>query len=223
MKKIIYILITLSFLILPFCTTKGNALENEDAILTPNEYCAKGDKILAHYEKLEDKTNSSKYLNAAKYYYYQAARLDISNINSMVGVARVSLYKGNTRDAKNALMVALNVNENNPKVNYYLGEAFFVEGEYFQAIDFYTHAYSNGFSQDYNTNLKLGICYEKLDDTNKSKFHYNNALKINPNSQEVKERLKYMDTSENAYRMEENEANEDIDAKDIEKLNMPNL
>ena len=188
-------------------------------------YCVKGDKILNHYEKLTDKTDSAKYLKAAKYYYYQALRVDISNQNALVGMAKISLYQGNTRDAKNALMVALNVDERNPKVNYYLGEAFFKEAEYFQAIDFFSFAYSYGFQNDYRTNLRLGICYEKLNDIEKAKFHYNTAIKTNPSDTEAKQRLSELHATDAEYKdvLKQQTYDEPIDKKDLEKLNLPNL
>lgn len=154
-------------------------------------YSAKGDKILDYYENLADKTpeNKNKYLTAAKYYYYQANRLDISNQNALIGRARIALIEDRIRDAKNNLLMALNFNEDNPKVNYYLGEAFFKDGEYTQAIDFYTHAYTHGYKLNYKTNLKLGICYEKLNDVPRATYHYQNASKISPNQTEAQARL----------------------------------
>ena len=144
-------------------------------------------------------------------------------------MARISLYQGKTKDAKNALMIALNVNEKNPKVSFYLGEAFFMEQEYFQAIDFYTWAYSNGYQKDFKTNYKLGVCYEKLNDIEKAKYHYQKAINARPNDAEVKQRLQSLMTTEAEY---QNTNTKDIlyppkdyaiDKSDMEKLNMPNL
>lgn len=192
-----------------------------------NEYCVKGDKILDYYQKLEDKRNAGKYLNAAKYYYYQASRIDISNQNSLIGIARIALYQGKTRDAKNALMMALNFNEVNPRVSFYLGETFFEEGEYTQAIDFYNWAYSHGYRYDYMTNIKLGICYEKLDDVKKAKYHYKNALKAHPGSVTAQAKLGGLDTINTDYKninaQMEAQQDEEVDAMDLENLNLPNL
>ncbi len=231
MKKNIFIITMLLCFLLCYYTPKTNAETAEPLKNEPlaNSYCAKGDKILDYYEKLSDKTDSNKYLIAAKYYYYQAARVDISNQNSFVGMARISLYQGKTKDAKNALMIALNVNEKNPKVSFYLGEAFFMEQEYFQAIDFYTWAYSNGYQKDFKTNYKLGVCYEKLNDIEKAKYHYQKAINARPNDAEVKQRLQSLMTTEAEY---QNTNTKDIlyppkdyaiDKSDMEKLNMPNL
>lgn len=193
-----------------------------------NAYCVKGDKILDYFDKLEDKSNPDKYLNAAKYYYYQASRIDISNQNSLIGHARIALYKGNTRDAKNALMMALNFNEANPRVSFYLGETFFKEGEYTQAIDFYNWAYTHGYRFDYKTNLQLAICYEKLDDVKQSKYHYKNAIKINPSAVEAKARLQGLDTINTNYGIynifqdsKTGDEEEKLTPEDVNNLNMP--
>ena len=221
MKKQLFLAISTSLLLLlPILLC--HAAEHNPDVYQANSYCEQGDKILNYYENLKDKTDSDKYLKAAKYYYYQASRVDISNQNSLIGMARIALHKGKTRDAKNALMMALNFDETNPKVSYYLGEAFFAEGEYFQAIDFYTWAYNHGYQSDYKTNYKLGVCYEKLNDTEKARFHYQKALSIKPNATEAKNRLNELNTVDTNYQNVQYE-DEKIDQNDIEKLNLPNI
>lgn len=190
------------------------------------EYCKKGDKILDYYEKMQNKSNSDRYLNAARYYYYQASRLDLSNPNALIGHARVALHQNRLKDAQNVLMIALNFNEQNPKVNYYLGETFFREGEYTQALDFFNQAYNNGFKYDYYTNYKMGLCYEKMDDIKKAKFHYQKAIKIRPESVEAAARLGSIDAVNTEYEnynifLDSTTGSEDetIDSEDIKILN----
>ncbi len=202
MKKILIIIIVLMLNLTSQNLTPKAVSRETPAASEANVYCTNGDKILNYYEKLDDKSDKAKnerYLNAAKYYYYQANRLDMSNQNAFIGRARVALLQGRIRDAKNNLMIALNVNELNPKVNFYLGEAFFEEGEFTQAIDFYHFAYTHGYRYDFRTNLKLGICYEKLDDIAKAKLHYQNAIKADPSSIEAKARLGGLDAINTKY------------------------
>lgn len=198
MKKIIFVFIIVLVYCCTFCPLKSYAAETGFASLS-NEYCVKGDKILDYYERLQDKSNGDRYLNAAKYFYYQASRVDLSNPNALIGRARVALYQNRIRDAKNDLMVALNFNEVNPKVSFYLGEVFFLDGDYSEAIDYYNWAYSHGYRYDYKTNLKLGICYEKLDDVKRAKKHYTNAINIMPASVEAKARLQGLDAINTDY------------------------
>ena len=114
-----------------------------------------GDKILNYYEKLPDKTDQGRFLNAAKYFYYQSNKIDISNADALIGRARIALIQNDIRKAKNNLFIALNFNESNPKVLYYLGKTFFQDGDFDDAIKYYGDAYSNGYRLDYNTNLML--------------------------------------------------------------------
>lgn len=225
MKKIliIFILLIVNFMMLSSAFARETPAESE-----ANSFCVKGDKILDYYEKLEDKSNPDRYLNAARYFYYQASRLDLSNSNALVGHARVALYQNRLKDAKNVLMIALNFNEINPRVNYYLGETFFREGEYAQAIDFYNQAYTHGFRYDYNTNYKMGLCYEKMDDIKNAGYHYKNAVKIRPNSVEAAARLGGLDTIktdyENFHIFQDSTTGDDeenISPEDIKNLNMP--
>ena len=230
-KIFITLLSTLIILTISASAPLSKAAEHIPDISKANSYCAQGDKILDYYETLKDKTDGEKYLKAAKYYYYQASRVDISNQNSLIGIARIALYQGKTRDAKNALMMALNFDETNPRVSYYLGEAFFAEGEYFQAIDFYTWAYNHGYRSHYKTNYKLGVCYEKLNDIEKAELHYQTAIRINPKSTQAKNRLNELHTIDTDYKNIQTKDiknparynDEQIDKNDLEKLNMPNL
>lgn len=160
---------------------------------SPDYLSAQGDKILNHYEKLQDKSGQERLLTAAKYFYFQANKLDISNQNAYIGRARIALFQDNVRDAKNNLFMALNFNENNPKVTYYMGNAFFKDGDFDDAINYYLHAYNHGYRLNYNTNLKLGICYEKMDDSQRAKYHYKNAMKILPSQAEPRLRLQGLD------------------------------
>ena len=198
MKKIILVFIIILSLFSVFCRQKAFCVSNGIEAMS-NEYCIKGDKILDYYERLENKTNGDRYLNAAKYFYYQASRVDLSNPNALIGRARVAVYQNRIRDAKNDLMVALNFNEVNPRVSYYLGEVFFIEGNYTEAIDYYNWAYSHGYRYDYKTNLKLGVCYEKLNDVKMAKKHYTNAINIMPASVEAKARLHGLDAINTNY------------------------
>ena len=198
MKKIILVFIIIFCLCMPLYSQRVLCAANGFESLS-NEYCVKGDKILDYYERLDNKINGDRYLNAAKYFYYQASRVDLSNPNALIGRARVAIYQNRIRDAKNDLMIALNFNEINPKVSYYLGEVFFIEGNYTEAIDFYNWAYSHGYRYDYKTNLKLGICYEKLNDVKMAKKHYTNAINIMPASVEAKARMQGLDVINTDY------------------------
>ncbi len=228
MKKILIIFILITLISLTNATQNNKAFaRNTPAESEASAYCVKGDKIMDYFEKLEDKSNPDKYLNAARYYYYQASRIDLSNPNALVGHARVALYQNRLKDAKNVLMMALNFNEINPRVNYYLGETFYREGEYTQAIDFLNQAYTHGYRYDYNTNLKLGICYEKLDDVKMARYHYKNAVKIQPNSIEAAGRLGGLDTIKtnyenyNIFQDTSLDVEEEISPQDLKNLNLP--
>ena len=165
------------------------------------QYCEKADKILRYFFSIPNKTKSyeQKYLTSAKYFYYQAMRIDKSNTDALVGKARIALYENHIRDAKNALSIALNIKENNPKITYYLGETFFKDGEFAKALDFYLHSYNHGYKNNYWTNYKLGVTYEKLDDAQKAKLHYQNALRVNPSSKEAAARLASLDMIKTDY------------------------
>lgn len=226
MKKILIIVILL-IINFAFLSSNSAACRNTPVQSEANSYCAKGDKIMNYYAKIQDKTaDPDKYLNAARYYYYQASRIDLSNANALVGHARVALCQNRLKDAKNVLMMALNFNENNPRVNFYLGETFFREGEYTQAIDFYKRAYNHGYKNNFFTNYKMGVCYEKMDDVKNARIHYKNALKIRPHSVNTAARLGGLDTIKtdyenfNIFQDSTTGQEEELTPEDIKNLNM---
>lgn len=222
MKRILIIVIAL-IVNFAFFSSNSAFCRNTPVQSEANAYCAKGDKIMNYFEKMENKSDPDKYLNAAKYYYYQASRIDLPNANALIGHARVALYQNRIKDAKNVLMMALNFNENNPRVNYYLGETFYKDGEYTEAIDFYKQAYTHGYKNDFDTNFKMGICYEKMDDVKNAKIHYQNAVKIRPNSVEAAAKFVGLDTIKTDYKninKDETPEDENISPEDLKNLNI---
>lgn len=216
MKKPLTISILLIFCVITQCFFQATSARVTSTEAEAIQNCAKGDKILDYYEKLDSPQDPNKYLNAAKYYYYQASRLDLSNPNVLVGHARVALHQNRLKDAKNVLMIALNYNETNPRVNFYLGETFFRDGEYTQAIDFYQEAYTHGYKLDFNTNLRLGMCYEKLNEINLAKKHYKNALKSKPNNDIILTRLENIDKIKtNKENFDAGENNSEIEKEEV--------
>lgn len=195
-KKLAGILL-IFFLFAPISAKAQPSIINDKPVESSDYYAKQGDKILNYYIKLEDKSDRDRYLTAAKYFYYQANRLDISNANALIGRARVALLQNKVRDAKNNLFIALNFDENNPRVTFFLGEAFFQDGDYDDAIHYYTHAYLHGYRNNYRTNLKLGEAYEKMDDVERARYHYTNAIKIRPSEAEVRFRLQGLDVINN--------------------------
>lgn|SRR5574344_984911 len=219
--RIFILLLIIFFLSLAPVFAKTSTALSESA-----QNCVKGDKILNYYESLQDKTDADKYLIAAKYFYFQAQRSDLSNPNAFIGRARVFLYQDNILEAKNALMTALNFNEKNPRVNFYLGETFYQDGEYKDAIDYYTKAYNYGYKYDYKTNIQLGTCYQKLGYTEKARLYLKNALKIKPASIDAQAKLGALDAINTQYEnypvfsdSTVDSQNEEVSPEDLKILN----
>ena len=189
-------------------------------------YAVSGDKILNYYENLSIKEDSERFLIAAKYFYYQANRVDVSNQNALIGMARIALFQNNIREAKDNLYKALNFNEYSSKINFYLGETFFQDGEFTDAIKYYKRAYVNGYKTNYKTNLKLGICYEKLDDPAQAKSYYTAAINLMPSLSEPKHRLQGLYTIKvdyETYERQFREREERLNQFDPDDLNLEGL
>ena len=79
-----------------------NAFEKTNAKAASRQYCAQADKILNYFNSLpvKTRTDEQKYLTAAKYFYYQAHRIDKSNTDALVGKARIALYENHLNAIK---------------------------------------------------------------------------------------------------------------------------
>ncbi len=185
-------------------------------------YTSKGDEILDYCEKLKSPKDKERFIVAAKFFYYQASRADVSNQNALIGNARASLLQNNIREAKDSLFMALNFNEHSPRTNFYIGETFYQDGEFLDAIKYYKLAYKYGYGSDYRTNLRLGVCYEKLDAPAQAKTYYSNAMNIMPSLSEPRQRINALysiKTGYDAYDLylqQREEAAMQFDPKDLE-------
>lgn len=143
-------------------------------------YLESGNKFYQNYIS----TGNEELLEKAYLNYYKAAKLEPS-ASSYLGMGMVFIEKKMNSQAKKYLYKAYCLDENDPVSSYYLGKFSYENEDYIKALKFYKKAYENGFSEDYQTNLKLGSIYEKLGDMPKSKIHYQLALTLNPASVEA--------------------------------------
>ncbi len=141
-------------------------------------YLVSGNKFYQDYIN----TGNKELLDAAYLNYYKAAKLEPS-ASSYLGMGMVFIEKKMNSQAKKYLYKAYCLDENDPVSSYYLGKFSYENEDFIKALKFYKKAYENGFSEDYETNLKLASIYEKLGDTNNAKIHYQLALKLNPASE----------------------------------------
>lgn len=178
MKKILYIILIL------FLTNQTIFAGQEEAM----PYIKMGDSNLSKYEK---KMYSIKdfYLNEAEFMYKRAIDCFPQSFEAYLGLGRVYTHKNLTKYAENNFMIAYNIKPDNPRINLYIGDLYFKEKQFITALRYYQDALKCGYSNNYQANYQLALCYDKLGDSKKAKQYYQKALKINPKSSDVKVKL----------------------------------
>jgi len=97
--------------------------------------------------------------------------------------------------AKSYLNKGLNMNINNPVINYYYGYVCFDMENYNDALKYYKRAERLNYFDKYDINYKIGETNEKLGDLVKARNAYAKALSVKPNDKVLKAKIQAIDNS----------------------------
>ncbi len=157
--------------------------------LNSEEILYLADEAFYQYNLTEDEILREKMAQDVMSKYYILTRIDPHNIYPFVQLARMYLDVDKRRYAKEFLSTALNIEADNPYINYYYGEFYFKYRDYRKAIKHYLVAYKNGYENSFDLNLKMAILYEKFGDILKSIEFYEKASLLNPQMPELNTKL----------------------------------
>ena len=134
------------------------------------------------YKGIESKKISEKeaYLNQALDKYMLLLNIDMYNANIAAQIGIIHDTLGHSKQAKEYLFRAVNLENLNPFANFCFAEYYFNKKDYSEALRYYLTAFSNGYANYYQLNMRLGTIYEKLGDIPKARHYYILAKKQNP-------------------------------------------
>lgn len=198
-KKIIYILILIIISANIVCAETENAYLQYSGYqyeFNPGDeikFAKNADKYITLAEKTKSPTNQKFYLQEAMRYYFLLSQICPSSVEAQIGLGRV--YDGMKQDrlAKKHFFNAFNLDNKNPKANYYFGNFYFARSDYINALNYYTIARRFGYIKSYYVNYKSGIIYEKLGDIDSAIRCYYIASKLNPGNKELKDKILLLD------------------------------
>lgn len=201
-KKLIYISI-----LFIFCVNAVGAVSSstQDAYLEYNGYpytFRRGDEEkfikqanmdMLLWEKAQSNEDKDFYLHDALRYYFLVMQINNKLIEPRIGLGRV--YDALKLDvyAQEHFFAALNLNNRNPKTNFYFANYYFNRDEYMMALFYYKRAYDDGYQKNYQLNYQMGVIYEKLADIISAKKYYLNALILMPKNSELIEKIRLLD------------------------------
>lgn len=145
------------------------------------------------FEKIENVTEKSFYLQEAMRYYFLSSLITPNNIEVQMGLGKVYDEMRQDKLAKKHFFTAIGLEQKNPKANLYLADFYYKRNELIPAIHYYEAAYKCGYANNYYLNYRLGNIYEKLADIEAAKFFYINASRLKSDNQELLNKIRLLD------------------------------
>lgn len=145
------------------------------------------------WEHAAENAKKQIYLEQAMRFYYLTNAIDCLQIDANIGLGRVYDAMGLDRQSKDFFSRSINMNPLNSKANFYFGNYYFKRKDYVTALNFYKNAYTNGMSDNFELNFRIGVIYEKLADLSSAKVFYKKALELSPTDTKLPEKIRLLD------------------------------
>ena len=136
------------------------------------------------------------YLQKAGGEYFILTQADKNNLYPVVQLARVYDMEDENNYSKAYFHQALKIDKNNPTTNFYFGEYYYKRKDYPRALYFYKQAAQNGYKENTDLQLKMGVIYEKLGDLLRANQYYKKAFLANPNDTETPDKIRDIESVE---------------------------
>lgn len=199
-KKLIYILI---LFIIPsnfaFSETQNAYLEydGQPYYFKPGDdslFLKKANDNIGLSETALVESEKKIYLQEALRYYFLLSHAKPNSPDAHLGLGRVYDKMKLDSYAKAHFFDAINFAPNSGRIHFYYGNFYYDRCDFVTALYYYKFAHQHDYSNDYDTNYKMGVIYEKLADIESAKKYYNNALKIRPlNNTELGDKIRLLD------------------------------
>ena len=198
--------IIFSFLIFTsFCNAQAFALQKgsleyldhrfDYSKLNISELNKAGDDYLEQALTEENQKKREKLFRYAMGKYYLTSKADDKNVHSYVQMGRIYDNLDKDKYAKEYFYRATNLDYGNPFANFYFGEYYFKRRDFNRALKYYLLSYQNGYENDFETNFRLAVIYEKLGDLVNAKNFYNVSYEMNAEkAAEYQQKLQQIDS-----------------------------
>lgn len=152
------------------------------------------DLYFDYANKQTNKNDKEKFLELALGKYFLASKINPDYTRIYTQLARI--YDEMSKDtlAKSNFFHALNLNYTDPYNNFWFGEFYFKRKDYKRALKYYNLAYNNGYSDNFELNLRLATLYEKFADLANAKKFYEATYQINPQQKEIPQKIQLIDS-----------------------------
>ncbi len=148
-----------------------------------------GDEYFVKAYDSEVDADKKKFYRLAMNKYYVLSQIYPGDYYAYAQMARINDERAEDRFAKKNFSQAFNLDKYNPYTNFYYAEYNIKRERYHEALKYYLTAYNNGYKDNYITNFKIAVLYEKLGDLKKSKEFYENSYKLNPEANDLRDKI----------------------------------
>lgn len=138
----------------------------------------KANDNLKMYKITQSKEMKDKYLKEALRNYYICTKVEYSNIEAHIGLGKVYDEMGVDKYAKLEFNSAYNIDNKNPKLNYYYGDFYYKRHQLNLAQNYFERAYKFGYDKNEDLNLKMSKAYTKLAQPQKAEEHLKIAKEL---------------------------------------------
>ncbi len=167
---------------------------------------SQAENLLRKAQTASNTDEAYEYVHKARILYEEEYDENPSNIEALLGLSKVNQFINDRAEAKLYVLKAYNINPSEPKLQKAMADFYYCFQEYSTAVEYYKLALASGLLRDFETNLQIAKCYEKLGDIDNAELYYNISHSLNSKSREVMNRLNEYDSAkhpDNSKELEE--------------------
>ena len=153
-----------------------------------NSY-SKADNLLKKAQNASIREEGYEYVNEARNIYKKIYDENQADIKALVGLSKTYQMTGNRQEAKLYILKAYNIKPYDANLQKEMGNFYYSFQEYSTAVEYYNLALATGLLEDFDTNLQVAKCYEKLGDLESAELYYKVSGHINPKSKKAANKI----------------------------------
>lgn len=159
------------------------------------DYYADAQRLIRSSKTTSILEQSYEYLNQARTILEKEYETDKTNIKLLMLLSEVYQLMDDRQQAKLYILQAYNIKPNDMYVQRAMGDFYYNFQEYTTALEYYKLSLITGLLQDFETNLRVAECYEKLGDPQNTELYFQICNFINPTSQLIQNKLNEFESS----------------------------
>ena len=150
---------------------------------------SKAENLLRKAQNASIKEEGYEYANAAREIYKKKYDENQADIKALVGLSKTYQMTGDRQEAKLYILKAYNIKPYDANLQKEMGNFYYSFQEYSTAIEYYNLALASGLLKDFDTNMLVAKCYEKLGDLDNAEIYYKVSAYINPKSRKAANKI----------------------------------